>query len=284
MSRLIFVIGSARSGTHLVASNIVKGFPQAKYLPEINEFWSLYNSDSQDRVDPKYFSEEFLDKIRSNFWKLANNADLVIEKTAANCLRIEFLKALFPKAQFIFVQRNRFQVIKSVLKKQKGNINKISDSQKITFYIRLARLVERVKAKLSHVKVTPRSLFNLAVTNYRNFLNILNLKSDIHWGPRFCSKTARANIRQAEVYAFLQWASCDIEISKARLQDSGRNLFLQFEDILNHPLKTAEQLEGFLACNEIIFNIDDRVDTDVNKADFQFYDLIEHFGVGIEEV
>jgi hypothetical protein len=283
MSRLIFVIGPARSGTHLVASTIVKGFSQPQYLPEINEFWSRYTLGSQDRVDPKYYSERYWQEIRDDFWALSNGADVLVEKTAANCLRIDFLKVLFPHAQFIFVQRDCFQIIKSVLKKQRGNVNKVSNSQRITVYTRLVLLIDRVKAKLSIVKSTPKSLFSLAVGNYRNVLNILNWKSDIHWGPRFCSKHTRMKIRQAEIYAFLQWNACDTEIGKVKLQDSESNLFLQFEEICGQPLSSAEQLETFLACNKIVFEIDARVDITVNKAYFEFYDLIKQFSSRVKE-
>jgi len=283
MPKLIFVIGPARSGTHLVASSIVKALPQAQYLPEINEFWSRYTLRTQDSVDPKYYSVAYLNEIRNDFFELSNGAELIVEKTAANSLRIDFLKALFPDAQFVFVQRNCFQVIKSVLKKQKGNISKVSNSQKVTMLSRLTMLFSRVSAKLSIAEKNPVSLFKLVKANSANVLNILNLKSDLYWGPKFCSKKSRTKICHPELYAFLQWAACTTEIENLKNDNYKNSLFLKFNEVVNDPLSSAKCLNEFLQCSGIAFDIDARADMVVNKDDFEFYDVIKQLGSSLEE-
>jgi len=275
MPKLIFVIGPARSGTHLVASSIVKALPQAQYLPEINEFWSRYTLRTQDSADPKYYSAAYLNKIRNDYFELADGAEFIVEKTAANSLRIDFIRALFPSAQFVFVQRNCFQVIKSVLKKQKGNISKVSNSPKATMLPRFKMLFKRASAKFSIVEKNPVSLFKLVKANIANVFNILNLKSDLYWGPKFCSKKSRTKIRHPELYAFLQWAACATEIENSKHDNYKSSLFLKFDEVVNDPLSSAKSLNEFLHCSGIVFDIDARVDMVVNEDDFEFYDLIK---------
>lgn len=284
MSRkLIFIIGPARSGTHLVASSIASAFPDACYLPEINEFWSRYTINTTDRIDTDYYSSEKLETIRNDFFAFSNNAELIIEKTAANSLRTNFLRALFPDAQFVFVQRNCFQVIKSVLKKQSGNINKISASRKITFHSRLKTLLNRINAKLSKIEKRPAAIFNLVKDNSANGLNILNLKSDLYWGPKFCPLDTRKKIRHPELYAFLQWAACTTEIENLKFENSYNCIFLHFNEVTSEPSKTANRLNEFLECSDIRFNIDAKADTTVNKNDFEFYDLIKQLCSSLEK-
>ena len=277
MPRLIFVIGAARSGTHLVASTIAQAFPEAQYLSELNEFWSRFALNKQDLVDEKKFSMKHLDRIRYEFLQLSEGADVVIEKTAANCLRIDFLKLLFPCAEFVFVQRRCSQVVKSVLKKQQGNINKISDSRDVTLLMRFETLNDRIRAKLLRVKHTPESVFQLLTRNFDNFLNILNLRADIHWGPKFCSKKDRLKIMHPEVYALMQWAVCDFEIRKNKEKKSEKNIFLEFNEILDEPESTAIRLQEFLVCSELKFNIDDRAGRVVIPSELVFYDLMRQF-------
>ena len=226
-------------------------------------------------VDAKYFSYEYLSQIRQEFWKLSQGADLVIEKTAANCLRIDFLKVLFPHAEFVFVQRECLQVVKSVLKKQNGNINKVSNAHRVTLRMRIFLLVDRVRSKFLSIKHTPASLIDLATKNFDNILNILNLKSDIHWGPKFCSKDVRRMIRHPEIYAFLQWAACDAEIVRVKDNNSANDHFLEFQEIIDNPVNCAMQLEKFLDCVNLLFEIDPRSDTFVGSGDLVFYNLIK---------
>ncbi|MCQ8881300.1 sulfotransferase [Pseudoalteromonas shioyasakiensis] len=272
--RLVFIIGPARSGTHLVASTISNALPSAKYLAEINEFWSQYTIQNQDKVNFENYNEEMLETIRNDFLKLSEEADTVIEKTAANSLRIQFLKLLFPDAKYIFIKRNCFQVIASVLKKQKGNINKVTNSGNVTFSSRLELLIERVRSKISKVEKSPSKIWRLICDNFANILNILNLKNDTHWGPKFCSKSSRAKVKHPELYAFLQWAACTSEIENVNNEDRN-NLFLDFEEIIENPTEFSQKINRFLGCADVSFNIDSRANLIVNKDDFEFYDLIQ---------
>jgi hypothetical protein len=256
-----------------VATSIANGFPSSTYLAEINEFWSEYTLAGQDRVNPKFYQERHLAAARKGLMSLSRGADLVIEKTAANCLRLDFLKALFPDAQFVFVQRDCMQIVKSVLKKQRGNINKISDSEKMSVRSRIARLSERVEAKISIVKPTPRSVLRLVARNFSNVLNILNLKDDIHWGPKFCPPAARKKIMHPEIYAFLQWYASDLQIRKVCEKKSETDIFLDFDNLYYEPLETARGLGAFLGCKNIVFEIEKLADMNVTSDDLEFYEL-----------
>ncbi|MBU2869208.1 sulfotransferase [Colwellia sp. E2M01] len=285
MPELIFIIGPARSGTHLVASTLNRALPNATYLAEINEFWLKYSIPGQDKVDPKFLTTEYLNKIRVEFLTLAGNAELIIEKTASNSLRIGFIKALFPNASLIFLHRDGLQVVKSVLKKQKGNINKISNSKTVSLIQRFTLLFSRIKAKFLKIKVTPKNLFLLCKENMANVLNILNLKNDVHWGPKFCSKKSRSQILHPEIYAFMQWGACtqSINDSMVGLHDKSDYLSLNFEDVIKDHRNSAAELNSFLAIDSVIFDIDISADTDVKPKDLEFYTILKQLSHSFEE-
>ena len=49
------------------------------HLPEINEFWSCYTLRTQDSVDPKYYSDAYLNEIRNDFFELADGAEFILD-------------------------------------------------------------------------------------------------------------------------------------------------------------------------------------------------------------
>lgn len=242
----IFVIGPARSGTHLLASSIANSFSEVKYLAEINEFWNRYNSSATDYMTNEMFTSIQLKEMRKSFYELASADQLILEKTASNCLRLSLLFSLFPKAKFLIITRNNHKVIESVERKVLGDPRKISrTNDQLSFLVRVKVFWDRLKT----IKDNKTMTIGYFVKNYLHYFGLAKslligvpIKA---WGPKFSSDK---NILALEprLYAQKQLESCLAEIEAFKLNDKVNFLEVRFEDLVATPQIISKEIESFL--------------------------------------
>lgn len=110
----IFIIGAARSGTSMLR-DLIAGHPSIDPVPyDINYIWRMGNENLRhDELLPESLSLEQARKVKNQVAKYHCGAPYLLEKTVSNCLRVPFVKALYPDGKFIQLVRNGNDVIES---------------------------------------------------------------------------------------------------------------------------------------------------------------------------
>lgn len=115
MTRRIFVVGAARSGTKIVR-DVLSAAADVGAVPfDVSFVWKHgHGSVPHDVLSPesltrrhRRFVTRYLDRY------VAGEPPAVIEKTVGNTLRVAYLAAMFPEASFVHVVRDGVDVIES---------------------------------------------------------------------------------------------------------------------------------------------------------------------------
>ncbi len=109
--KIIFVIGSGRSGTHLLGRTFEKNEEIDAFIEEENFFFPI----AQMAVGGK--DKTGLKKIFKQYKKVFSKSkkEYILEKTHPNIWFVEDLAEYFPEAKFIGIKRNVFATVSSML-------------------------------------------------------------------------------------------------------------------------------------------------------------------------
>jgi len=143
MNNPVFIIGAPRSGTNLLRNILTSDSDFFTWdCDEINLIWLYDNfdrvSDRFTKIDLTPRKKQFIKQQFLKIEKISGNK-LIVEKTCANSLRIDFIDGIFNDAKFIFIYRNGMDCISSTLIKRKAKFN-LSYSFKKARYIPVALL------------------------------------------------------------------------------------------------------------------------------------------------
>ncbi|HUT60609.1 MAG TPA: sulfotransferase, partial [Phycisphaerae bacterium] len=117
----IIIIGAGRSGTNMLR-DMLTAFPGVGTWPcdEINYIWRHGNARyATDEFPPELARPRVRAYIRRAFDRLAARRGLshVVEKTCANSLRVQFVRAVVPEARFIHIVRDGRDVAVSAVQR-----------------------------------------------------------------------------------------------------------------------------------------------------------------------
>lgn len=106
----VIIIGAPRSGTNMLR-DILTSIDGIATWPcdEINYIWRHGNlRHPSDEIPPEKATPEIREYIQGRFNSIRrkNNADIVVEKTCANSLRVPFVNEVMPTAKYIFIYRD----------------------------------------------------------------------------------------------------------------------------------------------------------------------------------
>lgn len=110
--KIIFIIGSGRSGTHLIGrtlgnSNQIEAYIEDKFF--FNRVTRLATGINRNKKEFK----SILKKYKKEFSR--SKFDYILEKTHPNIWFVEELVAFFPEAKFIGIKRSVFSTVASML-------------------------------------------------------------------------------------------------------------------------------------------------------------------------
>ena len=111
----IFVIGTHRSGTTLLG-RALGHHPEIAYWEEPRHVWSWgHNYRPDDRLGAADATPRIKAHIRRRFERFLDAAGRprLAEKTPSNCLRLEFIREIFPDAYFVHIFRDGRAVVSS---------------------------------------------------------------------------------------------------------------------------------------------------------------------------
>lgn len=115
----VFVIGCSRSGTTVTFETIAASGQFLHFDYEIPQFWNslhgpLTNGWESEAADARDARPEHRDRALAHFYARLG-AGPVLDKTCINTLRVGYLHALFPRAKFVFIQRDGRDNISSMI-------------------------------------------------------------------------------------------------------------------------------------------------------------------------
>lgn len=111
----IFVIGTHRSGTTLLG-RALGHHSEVAYLEEPRHVWSWGNNfRPDDRLVAADATPRIRARVRDRFARAlkASGRSRLAEKTPSNCLRLEFIREIFPDALFVHIHRDGRAVVSS---------------------------------------------------------------------------------------------------------------------------------------------------------------------------
>jgi LPS sulfotransferase NodH len=120
LDRPIFIIGAPRSGTSVLYSVIRASERLAHWPGEAHEIWEAdlhpaLQGWGSNVVDPAAVEPKVAQRIRRAFFLAAGPHRRLVDKTPRNTLRVRFVNALFPDANFVFLHRDGRDNVNSLI-------------------------------------------------------------------------------------------------------------------------------------------------------------------------
>ena len=225
----MIIVGAGRSGTKMLRS-ILTAHPDVECFPrEINYIWRYGNTNADtDELKPEHARPEVIQYIRNQFSKLSKkrNSEIIVEKTCANSLRVDFVHTIFPKAHIIHLVRDGRAVAESARRCWKAR-------PQIRYLLEKAR----------HVPIRDIPYYGSRYLRYQlGRLNMGDAKQS-SWGPRFARLDELVKEKTLIEVCGIQWKVC-VQAAESAMKDlpSDQTITLRYEDIINSSLATIGRL------------------------------------------
>jgi Sulfotransferase family len=235
----IVIIGAPRSGTNMLR-DLLTGVPGLGTWPcdEINPIWRHGNRDFPSDELPAQLATPWVQSyVRKQFLKVASRtrAQVVVEKTCANSLRVPFVHRILPDARFVFIHRNGLDAIASAMLRWNGP----SD---LTYLARKARFVPPTDALFQGRR--------FVVNRLRAFRG--GSAQPKSWGPRIAEMDALLATRPLDEVCALQWQRC-VDLAGEYLTALPRSqaYSISYEDFVQDPVRGMKGLLGFIGAEQV---------------------------------
>lgn len=114
----VILIGAARSGTKFFR-DLLGASQQVAVVPyDVNYIWRHGNENApDDELTPADLTPRRIEHIRTEIERLAiresGRRPIMVEKTVSNALRVDFVRAVFPEAKVIYLERDGLDTTES---------------------------------------------------------------------------------------------------------------------------------------------------------------------------
>lgn len=228
------IIGAPRSGTNLLR-DLLCASPRIATWPcdEINYLWRHGDPGrATDEFTADDVSSQLKSYLRSKFARLAKTTGrpLVLEKTCANCLRVEFVQEVLPEAKFIYLYRDGRDVVASARQRWSGNIS-------------ASYLLKKVR----YVPLRDMPFYVRRFAGDR-FYRLLNQQRQARvWGPRFSGMQSILQSHSLETICARQWRACVDAADQAKRSLPTEHVHsLHYETLVAQPAAELAKLSTFL--------------------------------------
>lgn len=238
----VIIIGAGRSGTNMLR-DVLTRFDNISTWPcdEINYIWRHGNRDEltdefeSSHATPlvkSYIRSQFVDFASSSFFQnsIEISDRIVLEKTCANSLRIDFVDAVLPEARYIYIVRDGRDVVSSAIKRWKAPLD-----------------VSYLLAKVRYVPKTDLFYYGFRYFSHR-IGKLFHSESRLKiWGPKFKDwQNIVVNNNVATVCAY-QWNRCIERSAESLSKIPDSKVFkLRYEEFVSNPEKYTKEISKFL--------------------------------------
>ena len=230
----VIVIGAPRSGTNMLRDVLTSLTGVASWpCDEINYIWRHGNVfHKSDEFDKSLATHRVCTYIRKQFRWVARkySAQVVVEKTCANSLRLPFVDAVVPDAKYIFVHRNGLDVVSSAMKRWNAAMD-------WRYLARKARFVPATDIPY----YAGRYLWN-------RIYRVLNRDGRLaFWGPQLADMDELLMKYPLDEVCALQWQKCVQRAQSAfSSMPTDRWHRVVYEDFVYEPKAELERILQFL--------------------------------------
>ena len=233
-SSSVILVGAPRSGTNmlrdvLTSINGVFTWP----CDEINYIWRHgnvgYPSDEipAERASPavkNYIQQRFSD-IQEKY-----SANVVVEKTCANSLRVTFVDAVVPSAKYIFIYRDGIDATGSAKERWTAKLD-------IPYLLEKVRFVPKADLPYYAVRYFWARIYRL----------ISSEKRLAFWGPKLDNMQEILQKHSLNEVCALQWQRCVDKADEAlSAMPEGKVIRVCYEDFVQQPGKELGRILEFL--------------------------------------
>ncbi|WP_373073947.1 sulfotransferase [Sulfurimonas sp.] len=239
--KLVFLIGAARSGTKLVRT-ILEQSENISVIPyDMNYIWKYGNynvphdelNDIELSEKEKKFIKNYIDKQQQK-----TKSPIIVEKTVSNCLRVDFIKKIFPDAKIIHLYRDGRDVALSAKDRWEGNLfDKEQQSKKDIFKKLLdLPLLAVMPYLLNYIKINVKHIFSTkssSVESWGPIYNGIDIDKDKYSLLELCS---------------LQWKKSVESTLKSlsKLKEGEEYINIKYEDLLSSTNDEVKKLVDFI--------------------------------------
>ena len=230
----VIIVGAPRSGTNMLR-DVLTSFDSICTWPcdEINYIWRhgnvRYPSDEipVQRATPaikNYIRQRFSD-IRQQY-----NAEVVVEKTCANSLRVPFVDAVLPDAKYIFIYRDGIDATGSA-------------KERWTAKLDIPYILEKVR----FVPKTDLPYYGLRYFWARVYRFISREKRLAFWGPALDGMQSVLQNHTLNEVCALQWQRCVDNAEKAFSDmPADKVVRVRYEDFVRQPVEELSRILEFI--------------------------------------
>jgi hypothetical protein len=226
----LIIIGAARSGTKILR-DIIATHPDVDRVPyDITYIWRLGNeSHPDDELRPEMLTPRIGERIKRQIFKYHQEAPFLVEKTVGNCLRVDYVDAVFPQARFIHLVRDGRDVVESVYRQWLSPPDWRYIMEKARSYPLFDAWRYAGKYLLNIVRRSSAS----------------SRKTSI-WGPRYRGIEQDASQKTVEEVCAIQWVNSVRKATEAfRRFPADRLLSVRYEDFVNRPELELARVAAF---------------------------------------
>jgi hypothetical protein len=239
MKQDVIIVGAPRSGTNMLR-DVLTAMPGFASWPcdEVNLLWRHGNRDHPDdelsaaQATPKiarYLHRRF-DRIRARY-----DAEVVVEKTCATSLRVEFTRELFPDAKYLFITRDGVDAAASAIDRCNAPLD-------IRYTAAKARFVPASDLPFYGFKFATNQLKRRGA---RKSVDRTGLQT--WWGPKLHDYRDLMRRHSVAEACMVQWQRC-VEASQRGLESLGaeQSMHISYEEFVQKPEEHLVAIMSFL--------------------------------------
>ena len=236
----VFIIGAARSGTTLLR-DLVAGHPAIDPIPyDINFIWRMGNESlKHDEISPEDLSLQQAQRVKDQITRYHSGAPYLVEKTVSNCLRVPFVKAMFPEGRFIHLVRNGQDVIESAYRQWLAPAD--------WRYIFQKALTYPLADAFGYASTYAWGLFRKKISRRKT--------GGVTWGPRYRGIDEDLAKKSVLEVCAIQWDRC-VQAASAELVSlpSTEVMTVVYEEFVEKPHTNMIRIANFLDIDPVPFN------------------------------
>lgn len=230
----VIIIGAPRSGTNMLR-DVLTSFEGVASWPcdEINYIWRhgnvRYPSD-EIPADNAFPAVSHYIRGRFKFIGRQTGADVLIEKTCANSLRVPFVDAVIPEAKYLFIYRDGIDATGSAKLRWTAKLD-------IPYILEKVRFVPKMDLPYYGLRY-------LWSRFYRFFSKEKRLA---FWGPALDDMQEILQKHDLDEVCALQWQKC-VEQSENAFSSmpEGKVLRIRYEDFVQAPKEELKRILDFM--------------------------------------
>lgn len=226
----IILIGTHRSGTTWLG-DVFSRHPSIAYWVEPRHVWTWGHAYRPDDVlGPDDATPRIKKHIRSVFDRYVSEqgANRLMEKTPSNCLRVPFVREVYPEAKLLFVVRDGRSVLRSTGEILRGGVP-------------IRRIIQRARQT---------SLFEWPAYGEQALSAVwrkVTRQPVRYWGPRPPGWKDWLALDPPDVILAKQWSATVTAAAREGAKiDADHFLLFRYEDLLRQPREVFGRIVSFL--------------------------------------